>query len=134
MPSIVQNLQPFTGLHMSEKFSSETVNPDKTNKINNSTQSKYIKYGWLGHMSVIFTHRLWPLCDQVCEFEIGVTQPLYIYWMKTFSIYKQVFILTKWSYSDICTINTCQDIGKFRQLIVLLLNVDFLRRYQKETW
>ena len=53
-------------------------------------------------------------------FEIGVTHPLNIYWMKTFSIYKQVFILTKWSYSDMWTINTLQDTGKFRQLIVLI--------------
>ena len=35
MPSIGQNLQPFTGnggLHMSEKFSSGTINPKQTNK------------------------------------------------------------------------------------------------------
>ena len=45
--------------------------------------------------------------------------------MKTFSIYKQVFILTKWSYSDMWTINTFQDTVKFRQLIVFMHNVDF---------
>ena len=53
--------------------------------------------------------------------------PLNINSVKSFSFYKQVFILTRWSYSDVCTINTSKNSGKFRQMIVFLHNVEFLR-------
>ena len=85
-------------------------------------------------VALMYTHE-WGIYSQTNQLghfatilvsEIGVTRPLNIYWLKTFSIYKQVFISTSWSYSDMCTINTSQDIGKFRQLIVFLHNVDFL--------